>query len=125
MAAFDGDPGVTFVDRPLSPAVLKGAYRSLDLLVATRMHSAIFALSSGVPTLAIGYLHKSLGIMEMLDVARHVVDIDTISTEQILQAFDTLWAERSDIRRHLNTRIPAMQTTLAYLPTLIRQSVRP
>lgn len=125
LAAIDGDPGVIFVDRPLSPDLLKGAYRSLDLLVATRMHSAIFALSTGVPTLAIGYLHKSIGIMEMLGVARYAVDIDTISAEHILPAFDALWAKRYEVRRHLNTRIPAMQTTLAYLPPLIRQSAQP
>lgn len=123
MGALDGEPGVIFVDRPLSPELLKGAYRSLDILVATRMHSAIFALSTGVPTLAIGYLHKSLGIMEVLGIARHVVDIDTISAEHILQAYDALWAERYEVRRHLNTRIPAVQTTLTFLPSLIRQSV--
>jgi colanic acid/amylovoran biosynthesis protein len=123
IASAGPDPEIIFVDRPLSPELLKGAYRSLDLLVATRMHSAIFALSSGVPTLAIGYLHKSVGIMEMLGLTRHVVDIDSLSTEQLLSSFDSLWCERDEVRRHARSRVSAMQGTLAYLPALIRRCV--
>ncbi len=123
-AQAQGLDGVTLIDAALSPELLKAAYTHLDLLVATRMHSAIFALSAHVPTLVIGYLHKSVGIMEMLGLERHALAIDTVDAEQLCAGFDALWTERACVRRRLSERIPAMQTTLEWLPALIRQSVR-
>jgi colanic acid/amylovoran biosynthesis protein len=112
---------VTVVDAALAPAELQAAYSRLDLLVATRMHSAIFALSAGVPALAIGYLHKSAGIMQMLGLDQHVLDIDTIDAEQLCAAADRLWDERAAVRERLATRIPAMRATLEKLPELLQQ----
>jgi colanic acid/amylovoran biosynthesis protein len=112
---------VTVIDAALAPAELQAAYSRLDLLIATRMHSAIFALSAGVPALAIGYLHKSAGIMEMLGLERHVLDIDTIDAERLCDAADRLWDERAAVRERLAVRIPAMRTTLEKLPELLQQ----
>ncbi|HEY0601967.1 MAG TPA: polysaccharide pyruvyl transferase family protein [Herpetosiphonaceae bacterium] len=122
-ARSQGIDGVYFVDAALSPEQLKAAYEHLDLLVATRMHSAIFALSRNVPALAIGYLYKSVGIMEMLGLERHALDIATIDAETLCAGFDALWSERETIRRQLSERIPAFQGTLDHLPLLIRRSV--
>lgn len=122
-ARSQGIDGVYFVDAALSPEQLKVAYERLDLLVATRMHSAIFALSRNVPALAIGYLYKSVGIMEMLGLERHALDIATIDAEALCAAFDVLWSERVEIRQRLSMRIPAFQSTLDHLPLLIRRSV--
>lgn len=118
-----GIDNVYFVDAALLPEQLKAAYAGLDLLVATRMHSAIFALSRNVPALAIGYLYKSVGIMELLGLERHALDIATIDAEALCAGFDALWSEREAIRRHLAARIPAFQSTLDHLPLLIRRSV--
>lgn len=124
IAAAAGQPdALVLIDAALPPEVLKAAYRQMDALVATRMHSAIFALSSGVPTLAIGYLHKSIGIMEMLGLDRYVLDIDTIDAARACAGFDRLWAERAGIRDRLTTRMPGIRTTLGRLPALIRGSV--
>lgn len=122
-ARAQGIDSVDFVDAALSPEQLKAAYARLDLLVATRMHSAIFALSRNVPALAIGYLYKSVGIMEMLGLERHALDIATIDREKLCAGFDVIWSERDEIRRRLSTRIPKFQGTLAHLPLLIRGSV--
>ena len=112
---------VTVIDAALAPAELQAAYSRLDLLVATRMHSAIFALSAGVPALAIGYLHKSAGIMEMLGLERHVLDIDTIDAQRLCEAADRLWDERAAVCERLAARIPAMRATLEKLPELLQQ----
>jgi len=110
---------VVFIDRALGPEQLRDAYSRLDALVATRMHSAIFALGSGVPCLAIGYLYKSLGIMELLGLQRFVLAIDTLDTPALIDGFDALWAERFDVRRRLAERIPAVRHTLEQLPGLL------
>lgn len=121
--ALAGAAEVTVIDAALAPDLLKAAYRQLDMLVATRMHSAIFALAAGVPTVAIGYLHKSLGIMEMLHLARCTLDIETITPEQLCETFDQVWQQRRDLRLQLARDIPVMQHTLARLPAHIQGAV--
>jgi colanic acid/amylovoran biosynthesis protein len=118
-----GASNVVLVDMALPAEALKAAYSRLDLLVATRMHSAIFAMGEGVPALAIGYLYKSLGIMEMLGFGHHALDIGSLDAAQLCAAFDRLWAERAAVRRQLAARIPAMRATLRHLPMLIRQTI--
>lgn len=111
-------------DIALPPDLLKAAYGQLDALVATRMHSAIFAQSAGVPTLAIGYLHKSTGIMQQIGLPHHVLDITEADEARAIRHFDALWAERDTVRAHLAARIPAMQHTLAHLPELLRTELQ-
>lgn len=110
---------IVFVERVLSPGQLRDAYARLDVLVATRMHSAIFALGGGVPTLVVGYLYKSIGIMELLGLGRFALAIDSLDTPTLLARFDELWAERSAVRLRLADRIPLLRHTLEQLPALL------
>ncbi len=114
-------PNVHLADVALSPNLLKAAYSALDALVATRMHSAIFGLSANVPTLVIGYLHKSIGIMEMLGLADYALDIADVDVEKCRAAFDKLWASRLHVQMCLEQRMSAVEATLANLPSLVRQ----
>lgn len=43
------------INKPLTVAELVAVYRDSQMLIASRMHSAIFALTQGVPVLAIAY----------------------------------------------------------------------
>jgi len=122
-AAAMAQVSVLVADELVTPEMLKAAYQQLDVLVATRMHSAIFALSAEVPTLVIGYLHKSSGIMEMLGLNQHVIDINDVDSRLLQERFDNLWLERENVRNHLSIRIPAVRATLQYLPILLRQSI--
>lgn len=114
---------VYVVDAALPASLLKAAYRELDTLVATRMHAAIFALTTSTPTLVIGYLHKSVGIMQAVGLGRYVTNIDAVTNDGLCQQFASLWAERPMIREQLSKRIPAIQTTLLQLPVLLRMAL--
>lgn len=114
---------VQLVDAVLSPSELQCAYQQLDMLIATRMHSAIFALNNCVPTLMIGYLHKSAGLMEQLSLPNAQIDINQVNPELLTSRFEQIWQARQTIQNHLQQRIPAMRNTLAQLPRLIRESV--
>lgn len=117
------DVPVLLIDEVLSPAILKAAYHRMDVLVATRMHSAIFALSNSVPTIVVGYLHKSVGVMELLGLQHHVLNIDTIDHAALCAAFDALWPVRADVQYVLRERIAAIQGTLQRVPALLQTSI--
>jgi colanic acid/amylovoran biosynthesis protein len=101
-------PHVILLDEPLAPPLLKSLYGRMDVFLGTRMHSNIFALSQGVPVLAIGYYHKTLGIMKMLDLQAWVMDISQIEESLLLARLDQLWMNR----KHLSEAITKKARTL-------------
>jgi colanic acid/amylovoran biosynthesis protein len=122
---------VVLIDDPLAADVLKTACGLMDVFVATRMHSGVFALSAGVPTLAVGYLSKTKGIMEMLGLDEWALEIDALEEEVLWATLESLWTEREGIRRHLCKTIPALAEQIDHLGELIagdfygRQDTRP
>jgi colanic acid/amylovoran biosynthesis protein len=90
----------------LSPEEIKWLCGRVEFFVGTRMHSNIFALSLGIPTLAISYQHKTEGIMADLGLAEFVVPITDISLNHLKDAFNRLVSRRTDVSEHLSRVIP-------------------
>ncbi|GAA5316976.1 MAG: hypothetical protein AseanaTS_21800 [Candidatus Pelagadaptatus aseana] len=65
-------------------------YMGVDILVASRMHSAIFARSLGVPVTAVAYDEGAKwGILDGLNVHRGLVlSASTLSSEELINNFD-------------------------------------
>lgn len=70
-----GPQWATVVEEDLSPLALRVLYAHFTLLIGTRMHANILAMSSGTPVVAIAYEHKTDGIMRMLGLEEFVVGI--------------------------------------------------
>jgi polysaccharide pyruvyl transferase WcaK-like protein len=103
------------------------AYNALQLkylisrcrfFIGARTHSTIAALSSGVPTLSIGYSLKSRGINE--DIFGHqeyALRIDDLSAGELFRRFSRMRTDESTIRQRLSVRIPEIMK-------MARQNVR-
>lgn len=110
---------VTLLEDDFPVARLRALMGSCDLFVGTRMHSNIFALSAGVPTLAIAYLPKTRGIMESLGLDNYVVAIDA-GVDELREGFERLERDQEQIRSHLGTEIPAIRATI---PTVLGMAI--
>jgi colanic acid/amylovoran biosynthesis protein len=84
-------------------------YGGLDLLVGTRFHSVIFAMTASVPVLAIEYEHKTSGIMKDLGLDEWVHDITTVDGDTLTAALRRLFARRAEIIAQLADRMPSYQ----------------
>jgi len=106
---------VVQVDEPVTPALLKAIYGQMDAFIGTRMHSNIFALSEGVPVIAIGYQHKTLGIAQMAGMGEWVMDIRQVDERTLVECLDRLWERRHELHSKLQETIPqlAEQASLA------------
>jgi colanic acid/amylovoran biosynthesis protein len=102
----DMAPHVFLVEHPPSPGLLKAVYGQMDVFIGTRMHSNIFALSQGVPVIAIGYQPKTEGIMRMAGLGRWTISIQQTTGQALTRMLTTLWNERDGVRAHLQQRIP-------------------
>ncbi len=109
------------LEEPAPPALMKAMYAELDLLVGTRMHSAIFALSSGVPTLMIEYLHKVRGLAEMLGLTQWTLNLTEVDAGRLRQTLDALWADREAVRQHLAAILPGLMREVESVGRLIAQ----
>jgi colanic acid/amylovoran biosynthesis protein len=99
---------VRLIEQPAAPALLKSAYGLMDIFIGTRMHSNIFALSSGVPVLAIAYRHKTLGIMQMLGLEEWNIDIQEVNGSLLAERLAALWEQREAVRAYLRQALPAL-----------------
>jgi colanic acid/amylovoran biosynthesis protein len=99
---------VHLIPPPPSPELTKAVYGQMDIFIASRMHSAIFSLSSGVPTLLIAYQPKTLGLAQMLDLTPWAMPIDCVSPTILVNRLDDLWEARETIRQELQNRIPRL-----------------
>lgn len=97
---------VHIVDERLSPQLLKACYGKMDLFIATRLHSGIFALGMGVPTIFIGYLTKTRGVLKSLGLEDWMIQIDEIDADQLWNKIATAWAERSERTAQLDQQLP-------------------
>ncbi len=110
---------VFVVENPLPQELLKSVYGWMDLFIGTRMHSNIFALSQGVPVIAIGYLHKTQGIAEMAGLAQWVLEIDQVDDALLVERLAALWAEQEAWRAHIARAIPPMVAQAAQVGRMV------
>ena len=100
---------VRVVEDELSAGEIKWLCGRVDFFVGTRMHSNIFALSSGVPTLAIAYQPKTQGIMSELGLDDCVLPIEGLALEELQTVFDAMVGRKSEIRNRLGSTIPSLE----------------
>ena len=84
----------------LSASDIKAAIGRCNLFLAARMHAAIAALSSDVPTIMLSWSHKYAGLMEQIGLERFVWNIES-PVEQLEQLIEEGWKARRDIRQTL------------------------
>ena len=71
-----------------SPSELKRMYGEMDLFIGTRLHSTIFAIGMGVPSIGLVYQGtKAQGIFENIGIADMIVK-DLRTTDEMIKKID-------------------------------------
>jgi colanic acid/amylovoran biosynthesis protein len=85
---------------------LKALYRELDYLIGTRLHSVIFSLTSSVPSIAIAYEHKTLGVMRDLGLESWCLRIEDVTEPRLTELAERLMHDRASYVMHLKKVLP-------------------
>ncbi|MFD7734723.1 polysaccharide pyruvyl transferase family protein [Kitasatospora phosalacinea] len=112
------------VDERVDYRVLKGLYEECSLMVGTRFHSVVFALTSGVPCVAIEYEHKTRGIMADLGLGAWVVPIEEVDRDALAALIGELRERAEEYRELLAARMPGYVGDAERFPDLLRQAAR-
>ena len=78
------------------PGRIIGILRGADAVLATRLHSAIFALLAGRIPVIIGYQPKSAGTMELLGLGPYCVDIAGTDPDRLTSLLEASLEESRD-----------------------------
>lgn len=98
---------VVYINREISPGLLKAVYGQMDFFLGTRMHSNIFALSQGIPVLAVSYRYKTIGLMKSMDLEAWVLSIHNLATKEGSEQIVALMGQLIDQADVLGPKIRA------------------
>jgi colanic acid/amylovoran biosynthesis protein len=101
---------------------LKALYQELDFLIGTRLHSVIFSLTSYVPSIAIAYEHKTLGIMGDLGLGNWCLRIEDATEPRLTELVKRLMRDRASYLVHLKEVLPPYIERAGEVSTLIKQA---
>jgi polysaccharide pyruvyl transferase WcaK-like protein len=90
----------------------------------TRMHACIAGISLGVPTTAVAYSDKTIGVFATADVADCVVDPRHLSGPEVVDAVLSGRDTRRDAAAALARRLPALKRQLAEQFDAISRGIR-
>ena len=72
-----------------------------EILVASRTHATIASWSTGVPTIAVGYSNKAVGISSDLGQEKYLLDINTLTGEKLCNVFEKIDTNKAKIKQEL------------------------
>ncbi|HJT66296.1 MAG TPA: polysaccharide pyruvyl transferase family protein [Pyrinomonadaceae bacterium] len=104
------------------PAELAKMLKNYDLVIATRMHMAIIALSVGTPVLPIAYEFKMQELFERLGQARWVQDMETLSPDTFISAVDQFLDELPELRGPLFTAVERERASAAAAGEIVKHA---
>ncbi len=94
------------LDEYVSAEVLKAALGQLDLLIGSRFHSLVFALSAGVPCVALSWSHKYRELLDAFGNGHLACEVSDLSPDKVLPLMQTAWNERQRLREAITRRLP-------------------
>ncbi|MEM2890192.1 MAG: polysaccharide pyruvyl transferase family protein [Candidatus Hadarchaeum sp.] len=80
------------------------AYREMDCIIGTRMHSAIMAFNAYTPVILIGYQPKAIGVMESFGLDKYWVDIRSLDESLITNLVRDIMKEQAHIISQIATK---------------------
>jgi polysaccharide pyruvyl transferase WcaK-like protein len=87
----------------------KSALDSMDLVVSSKMHPAVLAVSGCVPAICIAYDQKQTGFFQVLGLDDCVILIREFSAENLFLKIDGVWRSREEIKNMLREKVPLMR----------------
>jgi colanic acid/amylovoran biosynthesis protein WcaK/AmsJ len=101
-------PGRLFAMKPpYTEQEVKHVIAQCDFFVGARMHACIAALSQCIPTAALAYSDKFVGVLRSVGVESSVADLRRLSTDEALARLASSFDSRESLKAALQRSLPA------------------
>jgi polysaccharide pyruvyl transferase WcaK-like protein len=94
------------VQDDLPPDELKTLISRSSVFVGSRYHSLVAALSTGVPSLSVGWSHKYDGLLSLFGMRQFSTWADRVTLGEIQSAFQDLISHREEYSRAIQANLP-------------------
>ncbi len=81
----------------------------MSMVISSKMHPAILAVTGFVPVLSIVYDHKQTGFFQRLNMTDCTLDIKEVSAERLTSKIDGTWSQHVQLTAALAVQIPRWQ----------------
>ena len=109
-AGLADDPRVVVLREFIRFDHLQEVLRTFDFAVCTRLHVAILCLVGGVPVVPVAYEFKTREVFSALDLFEYVLDIETVSSQGLIDAADSFFKDLAGVRRKFIPKVIDMCT---------------
>lgn len=99
----------TFIDEELSAQALRHIIGKSDIVVTSRFHAMIAALTMRVPPLVVGWSHKYAEIMNMFDMKNATLGSEKLDQKKLQAAFKEFAKDSSRHRRAIKVNLPKVK----------------
>ena len=80
-----------------------------DFFLGSRMHACIAAISQCVPSVALAYSKKFLGVMRSIDMESAVADLSENDEAEVMVRLTNTYISRARVQEQLETTMPAVK----------------
>jgi polysaccharide pyruvyl transferase WcaK-like protein len=113
---------VNVLPRGLSAAELKWIIARCEIFAGARTHATIAALSSGVPTLSIGYSLKARGLnQDIFGNLNNCISVTDLNATNFTERLKSILGTQENIRTHLADCIPDIKNKALSAGSLLRK----
>ena len=109
-AAVD-DPRTHLSDVSLRPAELRALIDASELLITSRFHAMISALTTSTPVLVIGWSHKYEEVLGEFGLSELVVPYDQLDPDELERRLTDVWERRVSIAERIGEGLPAVRSS--------------
>jgi polysaccharide pyruvyl transferase WcaK-like protein len=100
------------VDKPHDHRGIKYVIGQCDFFIGSRLHACLAAVSQSVPTVAIAYSDKFVGVLHGLASELPVLDARRLTSNEILAEIISAIEQKSAIRISLNRQLPDIERSI-------------
>lgn len=104
-------PVPVIIDRDLNASAIKQVIAMTDVVVVSRFHAMVGALSIGVPPAVLGWSHKYAEVMARFGLEANVLDYKQLAGADLLERACRLFEERGAAQGQIREHLPSVKAS--------------
>lgn len=105
-AALGNVPDVAFLRGYYSAEILKAVIGQMDLIVGSRYHGIIAALSQMIPAVVLGWSHKYFELLRDVGIEQYIADYKNSNRDDFFALVEHAWINRKEVTGTLKQSVP-------------------
>ncbi len=110
--AAEGVPSTILDVLHLTSTQLKNEIASCEVVVASRYHTCVAALSSGTPVLVLGWHYKYQELLALYSQSKWLINQDECDSEKLVTMFNSFWKKREQNRQTILNQYPVVRARI-------------